>query len=74
VFSHHFWVSLEIALSFFCLNRTAEKRLHFRDLSVANNDENNKKLKSWIVGKKSEQKKLLSEFCFSSLWKIMVEN
>ncbi len=41
VFSHHFWVSLEIALSFFRLNglnRTAEKRLHFRDLSVADND------------------------------------
>ncbi len=37
VFSHHFWVSLEIALSFFWLNRTAEKRLHFGDLSVAKN-------------------------------------
>jgi hypothetical protein len=40
---------------FFCLNRTAEKRLHFRDLSVAN-DENNKKLKSWIVGKSASRK------------------
>jgi hypothetical protein len=39
---------------------TAEKRLHFRDLSVANNDEKTKNeiLKRW---KKREQKKLLSD-------------
>ncbi len=53
-FSHRFWVSLEIALNFFWLNRTAEKRLHFRDLSVAKMMK--KQLKSWIVGKSANRK------------------
>jgi hypothetical protein len=41
VFSDHFFLSLfgDRVEFFFWLNGTAEKRLHFRDLSVANNDE-----------------------------------
>jgi hypothetical protein len=57
---------------FFWLNRTEEKRLHFRDLSVANNDE--KKFEILNRWKKREQKKLLSEFHSSALWKIMIGN
>ncbi len=54
VFSHLFWVSLEIALSFFF--SIEQQKRDFTSEIWASNDENNKKLKSWIVGKSASRK------------------
>jgi hypothetical protein len=47
-------VSLEIALSFFF--SIEQQKRDFTSEIWASNDENNKKLKSWIVGKSASRK------------------
>ncbi len=62
LFSHHFWVSLEIALSFFLSQSNSEKETSLKRSECRKWWWKQQKIKILNRWKKREQKKLLSEF------------